>query len=42
MLGEVSMVFEKYIYFFFFFVFDMSFYEQFIFISLDEDQIVRI
>lgn len=30
------------IYQFFFFVFDMSFYEQFIFISLDEDQIVRI
>lgn len=41
MLGEVSLVFEKYINFFFF-VFDMSFYEQFIFISLDEDQIVRI
>ena len=38
---------EKYLWFLknisiFFFVFDMSFYEQFIFISLDEDQIVRI
>lgn len=34
---EASLVFEKYINFFFF---DMSFYVQFIFISLDEGQIL--